>query len=263
MDLVEAKNLKYDESKRHPWELARAKVIKFLININFNELLLKRNLKIIDIGCGDIFLLNKISLLFDNGKYFGIDTAFTNEYISNLDKLYNKSDITLNQSIAEITIDKADIILILDVIEHIADEKDFIRNLLTNEWITDETYFLITVPAFQSLFCKHDTFLGHYRRYSNRSLKISLKEAGLTVVKTGYFFNLLLYPRFIIKMIEVLNPNKQIEQKGIGEWKGNKIISNVLIQVLYFDFLFCYYLNKIGIKLPGLSNYAICKKSVL
>jgi SAM-dependent methyltransferase len=261
MDLVETKMLKYKHSNRHPWELARVRVVKFLINRNFKELLLNGNSKIIDIGCGDIFLLNKISQLFGNGKFYGIDTAFTSEYISQLDKFYNTFDVTLFQSTEQIKVDEADLILMLDVIEHIADDKYFFKNLLSKEWITSETNFLITVPAFQFLFCKHDNFLGHYRRYSNKSLKTSLKEAGLTVVNTGYFFNLLLYPRFVSKIFEILKPNNR-EQKGIGEWKGSKIITNILIQFLYFDFLFCYYLSKIGIKLPGLSNYAICKKSV-
>ena len=51
---------------------------------------------------------------------------------------------------------------------------------------------LITVPAFQCLWSGHDVFLEHRRRYSRTGLEAVVRAAGLQVVRSRYFFGLLL-----------------------------------------------------------------------
>src|SRR5258708_31619358 len=60
----------------------------------------------------------------------------------------------------------ADIVLILDVLEHVPEETALFTDIRNNIPTTPATKWIITVPAFQSVFSRHDTLLGHYRRYN-------------------------------------------------------------------------------------------------
>ena len=97
-------------------------------------------------------------------------------------------------------------------------------------FITKETVFIITVPAFQSLFCSHDVFLGHYRRYNNALLRNNLQTANMNVVKVSYFFTLLLLPRLIQKTKETLISAK--ETTGLVEWKGSRSKTNLIANIM-------------------------------
>ena len=118
---------------------------------------------------------------------------------------------------------------------------------------------MITVPAFQSLFMQHDHFLGHFRRYTNKTLKNRLEAAGMTVSKTGYFF----FSLIIYRSLELLKErlSKKQEAQGIGNWDKGKTLSRIMYSILIMDFFIFRLLAMIGIKTPGLSNYAICQKS--
>ena len=59
--------------------------------------------------------------------------------------------------------------------------------------VADGGKILITVPAYQWLWSKHDEFLHHKRRYSARDLQHKIDIAGLRVEKLS-FFNTLLFP---------------------------------------------------------------------
>src|SRR5258708_12552202 len=60
----------------------------------------------------------------------------------------------------------ADIVLILDVLEHVPEETALFTDIRNNIPTTPATKWIITVPAFQSVFSRHDTLLGHYTRYN-------------------------------------------------------------------------------------------------
>ena len=69
----------------------------------------------------------------------------------------------------------ADIIVMHDVLEHIADEGaavDHVARLLKRDGV-----LVMSVPALPSLFGYHDEQLGHYRRYTRRTLRAALEPA--------------------------------------------------------------------------------------
>ena len=140
-------------------------------------------------------------------------------------------------------------------------EGSFLKELTALPNFTDETRILITVPAYQSLYCSHDDYLGHYRRYTNKSLTERLGKAGVQVDKKGYFFTSLLFPRIIQKTKEKIVKPKE-NTTGLVEWKGSKGKSKLLSSILFTDFKVMYFFKKLGINFPGLSNYAICRRSV-
>lgn len=252
---------------RHPWELARVEIlIRFLKEATQN--IDKSAISIIDIGCGDLFVLEKISDILKFDEFYGIDIAIDDENVKRLESKYQRKKIHILNDLTNLTIHKNNISIVLlnDIIEHVVDDKTFLLNLQENSFINEKTIFIITVPAFQYLFCSHDTYLEHYRRYNNSQLVKLLKNSNYIINSDGYFFFSLLIPR-LVKVFKEKNfgiQKKQNEIKGtdLTNWKGNKFVSLLIKNILLFDYFLTSFFKKLKIKIPGLSTYAICKKSV-
>ncbi len=261
MDLVESE-ISNENSARHPWEEARYQVVLDLIKgINGSEK--SSSFEILDIGCGDVWLIEQLSNELENARFTAVDTAFTAELIQKYRKKLDPTRFKIHSELEEAVqeTEKVDLVLLLDVIEHIENEVDFLKESIERSAsIGSETSFLITVPAFQSLYCAHDDFLKHYRRYTKRSLRHALESAGLEVEYSGYYFSSLLLPRLLIKLLEKLGLKKE-EVQGIGGHQKSwvdPIIKNTLI----FDYKLGSWMRKIGLSIAGLSVFAIARPKV-
>ena len=256
MDLIEAKHK--TNTNRHPWEFARFEVLKHYFK---TKLVNTPNPTIIDIGCGDSFVVESISKLYPQANLIAVDTAFTPEIIEHYKQKINNTKIAFYYNIDEVPSNiKADCILLMDVIEHIEFDIDFMKLVQNKAFTTMETKWFITVPAFQNLFCTHDTFLGHYRRYDNKQLVDHTSQAKLKTNEVGYFFFSLLLPRYLQVKKEQYNKNSTTTT-GLVEYNGGPIATKFIKTILVIDFKITLFLKAIGIKLPGLSNYIICQKS--
>ena len=221
MDLLE--HLNNNSSERHPWELARFELMLSILNKNNT---LKSSNLIADIGCGDTFVVNSLAQQYPQKKYIAIDSAFTDKDIeyftsnssNNTTLLKNINDLNIKQNI--------DIVLLMDVIEHIDIDIDFLKELSNNKSVNHNTKFLITAPAFNSLFSAHDTYLKHYRRYNNRELQKIAKQAGFDIQSSGYFFSSLLIIRILEKFKEIIFGKKK--QKGLNEKEYSKKTTNII-----------------------------------
>jgi 2-polyprenyl-3-methyl-5-hydroxy-6-metoxy-1,4-benzoquinol methylase len=78
-----------------------------------------------------------------------------------------------------------DTVVASNVVEHIADDRLAIQNCM--DMLKPGGHVIILVPAYQALYNEFDTELGHFRRYTKRSLVSLLKEAGLQVMHQQYF----------------------------------------------------------------------------
>jgi SAM-dependent methyltransferase len=81
------------------------------------------------------------------------------------------------------------LILMMDVLEHIEDDVAFLQEYAS--LLDDDGLILITVPAFQFVWSGHDVFLEHHRRYTIDQLESTLNKAGLSPIKSRYFFGIL------------------------------------------------------------------------
>lgn len=265
MDIKEYKLKTENAKQNHPWEFARLEVVYDLLSKNLSKrgkLNSTNPLTILDVGCGDGFFLEQLSKRIPNADYIAVDTAFDDEFIEFFSKKYGSSNITfLSEMKPDFLQGKhIDVILLLDVIEHIEFDIDFLKGLSNLSGFDDETIIVITVPAYQSLFCSHDTWLGHYRRYTVKKLRNHLNQAGLKSQNDGYFFTSLLLPRLIQKMKElIIKPNLD-NVAGIGDWKGSESSSRTIKNILVLDYKWSRFKRKFGIRLPGLSCFSICKK---
>ncbi len=79
----------------------------------------------------------------------------------------------INGSLLDITEEAvADVIVVHDVLEHIEDDSAAVLRL--SRILKPDGTMVLSVPALQSLFGYHDEQLGHFRRYSRRSLRAVL-----------------------------------------------------------------------------------------
>jgi hypothetical protein len=261
MDLVEVNKRNNKEDNRHPWELARFQVVRELLT---NEMRNERSYNVLDIGCGDIFFISALSDLYPECNFYAVDTAFTPEIINTLKQQAGTRKIFLFKELkdAEPHLQgKADLVLLLDVVEHIEDDLGFLKGLKESKAISTETRIMITVPAFQKLFCSHDHFLGHYRRYTNKTLLKVIRDAGFEKIKMGYFFSSLLIPRILQVIAEKISNPKE-ETTGLVAWDKGPGMTSIFTNILLADFKISKFLqNFTGIRVAGLSNYLLCKKS--
>jgi 2-polyprenyl-3-methyl-5-hydroxy-6-metoxy-1,4-benzoquinol methylase len=77
-----------------------------------------------------------------------------------------------------------DCVVATDVLEHIEDDRAAFDRLI--DLVTPGSPVVITVPAMKALFGFHDEALGHFRRYSRRTLR-QLVEPRCAIRQIRYF----------------------------------------------------------------------------
>lgn len=254
MDITELKRSE-GKTNRHPWEIARSRIISFLLKKTE-----ERFRHIVDFGSGDVYVLNQLVQQKKADQYSAIDTAYDQELISNLDNASGQIRFFSSQNEFEAGQPQADLALFLDVLEHCENDHEVLQKAVHSPvFHGSPSHTLITIPAFQSLFSQHDKLLAHYRRYNRKKLLGLCKEAGLKPLQSGYFFFSLLPFRLIQLTGEKLGIRKT--KKTIDNWQGGNFITRCITQILWIDFRICYMLSNWGIQLPGLSCYCLCQKS--
>jgi trans-aconitate methyltransferase len=261
MDLVESKQRIVPAENRHPWELARLDAVRQVIR-EFAQL--QPGGYVVDVGCGDAFFVAQLAKEYPEVNFVAVDTALSEEFGVTLHAFWGVPNLTMHADLESANRamkgGKASLVLLLDVIEHIEHDIRFLDYLKSFPFFTEETTLVITVPAYQGLFCTHDVYLGHFRRYRNEMLEDHVIQAGLRPVKTVYFFTSLLAPRILQVWRESLLRDKPKLTTGLVEWRGSRLVGRMLKAALLLDFRVSWMLNRFGVKLPGLSNLTVCRK---
>lgn len=256
MDLLEENNSE-SHGSRHFWELAK---VKFLLKITAQYLNDSEN--IIDIGCGDCFIVSEFARRYPSRNFAAVDQALTQEAASQIAarlahdqlpvRIFNSPDELWSKF-------NADTVFMFDVLEHIKDDAEYLKKLIARQEFAAGGLLCLTVPAYQQLFSAHDRFLKHFRRYSRKQLQKVATNAGFEIIESGYFFFSLLPLRYLQKTIEKF---KQPEDslKGVGKVSGHDWLNALAGKILMLDACCGYLFKKINIQMPGLSCYLICRK---
>lgn len=252
MDISEFSRLSNKgQYSRHPWETSRKNVLHTFLEQAKISFPIER---IVDIGSGDAYVIH--TLLKENlaKKYFAIDTAYTPEVINQLKVNNNNSEVeyvkNLKEYLEKYPSDEPTLFLCMDVLEHLENEEIILNDLKAK----GNNFYFFTVPAFSSVFSSHDVLLGHYRRYTLKQLFSLLNKNEFKIIDKGYYFTSLLLFRKLDKFL------KKDKKESIDNWEGGKTATLLINLLLKADFFLSLALKKIGVHIPGLSCYCLCKK---
>jgi hypothetical protein len=250
-----------DFFRRHPWEIARLwSLIHFLRQNGYSS---ESKFSVLDFGGGDLFVALGVKHFFPNAQITSIDSAYSPDLISSLKASAQMRQLTAYRSLDEWKPEsggRADVVLLLDVLEHCENDQAILKMLRASGKVSHGALWVITVPAFQSLFTRYDQFLGHFRRYGFGQLRGAVENSGLDVKAGGYFFGSLILPRMLQKGLELIGLGKQ-KPKGLAGYRPIPFVGKAIASILYSDFYLLTLLNRLGIRLPGLSCYALARAS--
>jgi len=258
MDLVEARARGFEAVIRHPWEQARLALVDRLIR---RHVALRPGDAVLDIGCGDTFVAEELARRYPSVQFYAIDSGLTEQLIETLRSRLSVPNVSLFASLESVPVSTpAALVLLMDVIEHVPDDVAFLSDICSRRFTGENTRFLITVPSFQSLFCSHDRFLGHYRRYSGPTLRRLFRRVKLASLEGGYWFASLL-PVRVFQVLRERVLGSTDAPTDLATWQGGASKARTLAVLLTLDGRIALLLTRIGVRIPGLSNFAICRKS--
>ncbi len=247
---MDLKELAAHDGARHPWEVARARALRRLVD----TMPLPEAPSIVDIGAGDGYACHAITHGLPSAVRTCVDAHYTTETRDGLATRY--AGARFESSADALSPGDADLLLLLDVIEHVEDDIGFVRAQAA--LLRRGGHALITVPAFQALFSEHDRFLEHYRRYDRAGIVRALEEGGLEVCESGYLFGSLLAPRALTVLKERIRHPRPIT--GVASWQASRAITRGIVSILDADNRALLALARRGIYAPGLSAWAIARR---
>jgi len=193
--------VQYPEIERdHFWWVSRRELVRGLIRGEG----LGDDSTVLDVGCGSGVLSRELSRLGTNVT--GVDVAGHLEWDSeNRDVVFHEGDFLEMSS----DLGTFDCLLALDVMEHVETEKAFVDALGRN--VRPGGLVVVTVPAYQWMWSRHDEINHHFRRYTKKRLVAALEGGDLHVTRCGYIFFGLIVPKIVSKGAERLR-----DDDGVG-----------------------------------------------
>jgi len=141
--------------------------------------------KVLEVGCGTADLLQ-----FFSSKDFDLSGSdYSDVYLDkarekNLPTKLFKADLLDKASWSKYE-NQFDTVIAPEVIEHI---NEHVMALKTIFYILKPGGVLVlTVPAFNFLYTKQDEKIGHFRRYSKKSICKAIEEAGFHIESSRYW----------------------------------------------------------------------------
>ena len=168
---------------RHWWHEGRRRVLESVLK----ALNLPASAAVLDVGCGSG---GNLALLARFGRLVAIEPDTWSRGMAaarglcEVDAGALPDDVPFGHG-------SFDLITVLDVLEHVEDEAGSLEKL--NALLKEGGRLLVTVPAFEFLWSRHDEVHHHFRRHTRASLARALRSAGLSVQYTSYF-NTILFP---------------------------------------------------------------------
>ena len=150
--------------------------------------------RILDVGCG-------AALFFDALQQFGRVEGIEADPVAVAQSGRWRDQIVvgeLDDSYAPAA--PFDLVLVLDVIEHMANPEPLLRR--AGEILAPGGCILITVPAYDWLWTRHDDLNEHVRRYTAAEMRHLLLRAGLVQLENGYMFQALVFAKLLVRFRE-------------------------------------------------------------
>lgn len=141
--------------------------------------------KILEIGCGTGNLINLLS----SKKFEFTGSDYSNDYLiyakqKNPHIDFFQGDLTEPKSWKQYK-NLFDSVICSEVLEHIEDDLTALK--IAYSILKPDGTLIITVPAMNFLYSEFDKKIGHYRRYSKKSILKVVNEAGFVIKKARYW----------------------------------------------------------------------------
>ncbi|MEM7466937.1 MAG: class I SAM-dependent methyltransferase [Pseudomonadota bacterium] len=181
--------------KEHWWWRSRLiSILKILENLTAKTPGVER--QILDVGCAD-------GVYFEEFGHYGDVKGLEPDPL-----LFSASNAkVINASLMEFDgDDQFDIILMLDVLEHIEQDEQALARI--HALLKKDGHLILTVPAFNLLYTRHDEINRHYRRYSRASLKALFSDNNWSVERQEFLFVALAIMKLVVRLRERLSRPK-------------------------------------------------------
>jgi SAM-dependent methyltransferase len=178
--------------EHHWWYRGRRRVIR----AELDRLPLPADARILDAGCGSGRTL--VELAGYGAEVSGIEL---NDDAAELARRRGLGDVHVGR-LEELPWDDGafDLITCLDVIEHVPDDVTALAEL--RRVARAGGWLLVTVPAYQALWSRHDEANHHFRRYSRSMLRGAARSAGWEIERVSSFNSLLLAPAAAVRLAQ-------------------------------------------------------------
>jgi SAM-dependent methyltransferase len=250
VDLSERNADAPSDSRRHPWEVARA---AFLLDVLQREGGLQTPAglppRVLDVGSGDAYVARSLLARVD-ARVCCWDLHFTDDDLAMLSRIHG---VTPSRQAPEGSFDAA---MLLDVIEHVDDDAALVADVAAR--VRPAGLLLVSVPAWPALFSAHDVALHHHRRYTPAACRDVVVRAGLEVVQSGGFFHGLIAPRAAAVVVEKIAGRKPA-RAGVGGWSGGDVVTGFVVAALRAEQRASTFFARRGVDVPGLSFFALCR----
>lgn len=183
---------------RHFWWASRRELVIDLIG----GLRRGHGTSVLDVGCGSGFLARELAT--SGATVMGVDTVSHPQWDSSGAGVFREGDYL--ELAPELGV--FDTVLALDVTEHVGDEGQFVSRLTGN--VRPGGHVIVTVPAYDWLWSRHDDINQHFRRYTRSRLVGILTAGGLEVMRCGYIFFGLIGPKILEKGLLALHDSETV-----------------------------------------------------
>jgi SAM-dependent methyltransferase len=168
--------------RAHWWFQARREIV-----LQLASHYLPAGAPVLDIGCGTGFFLDALR---ERYRAWGIDPSPTAVELCR-DRGLDQVSLGSAYQLGSLGRDCFAGAFLLDVLEHLDD--DTLALGAARDVLAPDGIVIVTVPAYQALWSRHDVVNQHRRRYTRPRLDRLLQRAGFQVVRSSYF-NTRLFP---------------------------------------------------------------------
>ncbi|MCO5325912.1 MAG: methyltransferase domain-containing protein [Solirubrobacterales bacterium] len=219
----------YDEYSRiqdeHWWFVGRRRVLTAVIARQLAGAGPRQPFKTLDVGCGTGSNLGMLSRF---GEVRGVDPAAA----AVAECVRRGWDVSVAEGEAlPFADDSFGLVTLLDVIEHAPDDGPLLRE--ARRVCRPDGLIVVTVPAYQWMWGPHDEISHHMRRYTKRTLDLSLERSGLRRQRATYFNTLLMPPIAAVRLLSRLLPEREARSdfdRPVGRLGG---IANRLLATIF------------------------------
>jgi SAM-dependent methyltransferase len=155
----------------------------------FDEIAPYLGQRILEIGCG---LGNFTQLLLDRELYVGVDTSASsvehiNDRYQSFPNIHAEHVSVNDEKLADLHHYNFDTVISVNVFEHLEDDLGALKNI---KQVLKKGKIILVVPAHSWLYGSMDSPIGHFRRYSKKTMR-ELLSAGQMRCETQKYINFL------------------------------------------------------------------------